>query len=71
MTRKAIEERLEMRWLVVSIFLLMMVPVAIARLTGWRLGPWGAGPGPARATSILGECLRVATSLAPLAYSGR
>lgn len=67
--RKAIGERIEMRWLIVSIFLLMMVPVTIARMTGWRIGPWRSGSTDG-SKSILHECKRIATSLAPLAYSG-
>jgi len=68
MTEANMKEQRQMLWLVCAFFVLLLIPAAIARMTGWRWQPWA--PGAHGYGSIFGEAKRSAMNFAPLAFAG-
>ena len=61
-------EHSQFRWMVALGFLLLLVPVAVARLCGWRWQPWVSSRSEQR--SILGEAKEAAETYITFAFLG-
>ena len=57
-----------MLWMLYPIFIVMLVPSLLARMTGWRWQPWA--PGGNGRSSIVGEAMSAASIATGLAFEG-
>ena len=68
MTKEAKREQREFYLFVASIFMLLIIPATIARMTGWRFRPWP--PGANGYQSVFSETKRAAMGFAPYVFAG-
>lgn len=66
--RSMAREHRQFRWLVLVGFLLLLVPAALARLSGWRWRPWP--PGREGYRSVVGEAREAAETYIVFAFLG-
>ena len=65
---RAQEEQREFNRLVAAAFLILLVPAALGRLSGWRWQPWP--PGRQGYRSIVGEAREAAETYVTMAFLG-
>jgi len=67
-SRRGAEDDRELRRMLAIAFVLMLVPAALGRLTGWRWHPWPPGPDGFR--SVVSEARAAAETYVPLGFMG-
>lgn len=67
-SRRIEQEARQFHWMVAVGFVLLLVPAAMGRLSGWRWRPWPSGPG--GYGSIVAEARKAAGTYIPFAFVG-